>query len=110
MTTIEKRKYPRVDSLNLSYVCIDNYGEIVYEGMGRTLNVSENGMFIMISKDFTKNMVINIELPLSNDKMSFLNGIITRNRGISGSNWLIGAGIRLTEKDEIFHNFLATLN
>jgi hypothetical protein len=72
-------------------------------------NVSKNGMFIMSSKEFTENMAINIELPLSNNKTSFLNGIITRNMGIPESNWLIGAGIRLTEKDETFFNFLITL-
>jgi hypothetical protein len=73
-------------------------------------NVSKNGMFIMSSKEFTENMAINIELPLSNNKTSFLNGIITRNMGIPESNWLIGAGIKLTEKDETFHNFLTTLS
>jgi len=72
-------------------------------------NVSKNGMFIMSSKEFTENMAINIELPLSNNKTSFLNGIITRNMGIADSNWLMGAGIELTEKDETFHNFLTTL-
>jgi hypothetical protein len=72
-------------------------------------NVSENGMFVISSKDFTKDMVINIELPLSNNKTSFLNGIIIRNMGIPESNWLMGKGIKLTEKDDIFDNFLTTL-
>jgi c-di-GMP-binding flagellar brake protein YcgR len=46
MTKIEKRKYTRVNSLNLSYVCIDENGEILNEGMGRTLNVSEGGILL----------------------------------------------------------------
>ncbi|MGE0084518.1 MAG: PilZ domain-containing protein [Desulfococcaceae bacterium] len=46
MAMIEKRRHPRVDSLNLSYVCIDEDGNITGEGMGRTLNVSESGILL----------------------------------------------------------------
>jgi len=46
MSMIEKRRHPRVDSLNLSYVCIDEGGNITAEGMGRTLNVSESGILL----------------------------------------------------------------
>ena len=38
----EQRKHPRIDSLNLSYVCLDDAGTIVAQSMGRTLNVSES--------------------------------------------------------------------
>lgn len=72
-------------------------------------DVSENGMFVMSSRDFSKNMAINIELSLPDNKTSLLKGTITRNMGILGSSWLTGVGIKLTEKDETFHNFLATI-
>jgi hypothetical protein len=72
-------------------------------------DVSENGMFVMSSRDFTKDMAINIELLLPDNKTSLLKGTITRNTGILGSIWLTGIGIKLTEKDETFHNFLTTL-
>jgi len=72
-------------------------------------DVSENGMFVVSSRDFTKDMEINIELSLPNNKSSLLKGTITRNLGIQGSNWLTGFGVKLTEKDGTFHNFLATL-
>lgn len=42
----EKRRHKRFNSLNLSYVCVDESGRIVYEGMGRTLNVSESGILL----------------------------------------------------------------
>ncbi len=42
----EKRKHKRFNSLNLSYVCADENGDIVNEGMGRTLNVSESGILL----------------------------------------------------------------
>jgi hypothetical protein len=72
-------------------------------------DVSGNGMFVMSSKNFTKDMVINIELPLPDNKTSFLKGIITRNMEIAESNWLTGVGIKFIERDEVFHSFLTTL-
>lgn len=46
MAMTEKRRHPRVNSLNLSYVCIDEDGNVSGEGMGRTLNVSESGILL----------------------------------------------------------------
>jgi len=46
MPTEEKRKHARVTSLNLSYFCLDKNDEIVKQGMGRTLNVSESGILL----------------------------------------------------------------
>jgi c-di-GMP-binding flagellar brake protein YcgR len=42
----DKRKYERISSLNLSYICLDENKKIVKQGMGRTLNVSESGMLL----------------------------------------------------------------
>jgi hypothetical protein len=46
MTIKEKRKHTRIHSLNLSYVCLDKNDQIVKQGMGRTLNVSESGILL----------------------------------------------------------------
>lgn len=46
MTTQEKRKHARISSLNLSYVCLDENDQIVKQGMGRSLNVSESGILL----------------------------------------------------------------
>jgi hypothetical protein len=42
----EKRKHKRLDSLNLSYVCLDEDGKAIKQGMGRTLNLSESGILL----------------------------------------------------------------
>ncbi|MDM8538036.1 PilZ domain-containing protein [Desulfobacterales bacterium HSG17] len=42
----EKRKFTRVNSLFLSYICIDEEGKTLNEGIGRTLNVSEGGILL----------------------------------------------------------------
>jgi hypothetical protein len=46
MTSEDKRKYQRIPSLNLSYVCLDENNNIVKQGMGRTLNISESGILL----------------------------------------------------------------
>ena len=46
MNTNEKRKNPRVDALNLFYICLDEDHQVVKQGMGRTLNVSESGILL----------------------------------------------------------------
>ena len=47
MNNKEKRKFERVDSLNLSYLLIDAQNdEVEKQTMGRTLNVSEAGILL----------------------------------------------------------------
>jgi len=46
MTFDNKRKYQRIPSLNLSYICLDENNNIVKQGMGRTLNISESGILL----------------------------------------------------------------
>ena len=46
MAKEEKRKHTRIDSLNLSYFCLDENNQIIKQGMGRTLNVSESGILL----------------------------------------------------------------
>jgi hypothetical protein len=46
MENNEKRKHRRIASLNLSYVCLDEAGKQVKQGMGRTLNLSESGILL----------------------------------------------------------------
>lgn len=46
MTSDNKRKHQRILSLNLSYICLDENNNIVKQGMGRTLNISESGILL----------------------------------------------------------------
>ena len=43
---MDKRKHRRIDSLNLSYICVDEDNNIIKHGLGRTLNVSESGILL----------------------------------------------------------------
>jgi c-di-GMP-binding flagellar brake protein YcgR len=47
MANKERRRYPRIESLNLiAYACMDESGKVINQGMGRTLNVSETGLLL----------------------------------------------------------------
>lgn len=46
MNPVDKRKHTRFESLNLSYLCLDDAENIVKQGMGRTLNISESGILL----------------------------------------------------------------
>jgi hypothetical protein len=46
MTSENKRKHERIQSLNLSYICLDEDANIIKQGMGRTLNISESGILL----------------------------------------------------------------
>ena len=46
MTSENKRKHQRILSHNLSYICLDENNNIVKQGMGRTLNISESGILL----------------------------------------------------------------
>jgi c-di-GMP-binding flagellar brake protein YcgR len=47
MATEEKRKFYRVDTLNLlNYTVYDSTEQVIMQGMGRTLNVSETGILL----------------------------------------------------------------
>ncbi len=47
--TEERRISDRFDTMNLSYVQVDEDGSVTHEGMGRTLNVSQKGILLEIT-------------------------------------------------------------
>jgi hypothetical protein len=65
MATQEKRKHARINSLNLLYVCLDENNQIIKQGMGRTLNVSESGILLEthfpIESKYTVQLTISLE-------------------------------------------------
>ena len=62
--TQERRKSDRFDSLNLSCFQVGEDGVTVFEGMGRTLNVSKGGILLEIvsEKVLTGHIVMQIAL------------------------------------------------
>lgn len=67
MATQEKRKHARIDSLNLSYFCLDENNQIIKQGMGRTLNVSESGILLEIHFPIDEKHTVKLTLGLEED-------------------------------------------
>ncbi|MBW2517357.1 MAG: PilZ domain-containing protein [Deltaproteobacteria bacterium] len=67
MTREDKRKHTRIDSLNLSYFCLDENNQIVKQGMGRTLNVSESGILLETHYPIDEKHTITLTLGLEED-------------------------------------------
>ena len=67
MTSEDKRKYQRIASLNLSYLCLDENDNIVKQGMGRTLNISESGILLEINFPVKLEYSIQLTIALKED-------------------------------------------
>jgi c-di-GMP-binding flagellar brake protein YcgR len=67
MTNMEKRKHTRVESLNLSYISIDDAGNVINQGMGRTLNVSKTGILLESNFCALPDQTISLTLAIEED-------------------------------------------
>ncbi len=96
MASNEKRLYPRYDSLNLSYVCVDENGDIVNEGIGRTLNVSERGILLETHFQIKPGQRVSVTIAIEDDLLD-VTGNVARSTG--GKNDMYEAGIEFTDMD-----------
>ena len=64
MTSENKRKHERIQSLNLSYICLDEDNNIVKQGMGRSLNISESGILLETHFPIEPNHTIQLTISL----------------------------------------------
>ena len=67
MPPIKQRQTLRVDSLNLTFYCIDEEGNITAQGMGRTLNISKEGILLEINTKLQPEQTIDVEIALGNN-------------------------------------------
>jgi hypothetical protein len=67
MTSENKRKHERIHSLNLSYICLDEDENIIKQGMGRTLNISESGILLETHFPIEPKHVVQLTISLEED-------------------------------------------
>ena len=67
MTSENQRKHQRIPSLNLSYACPDENNNIVKQGMGRTLNISESGILLETHFPIESEYLVILTIALEND-------------------------------------------
>ena len=67
MTSENKRKHERIQSLNLSYICLDEEDNVIKQGMGRTLNISESGILLETHFPIESQHVVQLTISLEED-------------------------------------------
>ncbi len=111
MTTKERRKDERFDSLNLIYVCIDDHGTIVQKSMGRTLNVSESGICLETHFEIETNHLLDVTIAIEDDLVD-IKGTIAFSR--PGKEKKFETGIEFVEVDPhsrvVLHKFIELFN
>ncbi|CAB1080078.1 hypothetical protein D1AOALGA4SA_7772 [Olavius algarvensis Delta 1 endosymbiont] len=89
MTSDNKRKHERIDTLNLSYICLDEDENIVKQGMGRTLNLSLAGILLethfRIESDHRVQLTISLE-----EELMDLKGKAVHVKSCGGGKYQIG--------------------
>ncbi len=109
MTTENKRKHERIHSLNLSYICLDEDNNIVKQGMGRTLNISESGILLETHFPIESTHTIQLTISLEEDLLDLV-GKAVHVRSINGGKYQIG--IQFTDLDKkaakVLNKFIGT--
>ncbi len=96
--TFQKRKHPRIDSINLlSYDCIADDCQLVAQGMGRTLNVSEGGILLETHAPVDPNHTISLSIGLDDDVTEIKGKVVFSKEG---DNERFQTGIEFIEPDK----------
>ena len=103
MISENKRKHERIKSLNLSYICLDEDENIIRQGMGRTLNISESGILLETHFPIEPNHIIQLTISLEEDLLD-LKGKPVHVR--SGDEGVYEIGIQFIELDQDASNLL----
>jgi hypothetical protein len=90
---MERRIYPRVKTCNLiSYMAIRENGEITDLGMGRALNISQNGIFLETPRLLFSEYISLMSVDLDNNLIEIKGQVMYS--GINGTG-MVGNGIHL---------------
>ena len=97
MNPVDKRRHARFDSLNLFYVCLDENDDIIKQGMGRTLNISESGILLEAYFPIDTNCKILLTIGLE-ERLVDVQGRLARSRPTEKGKHEVG--IEFVEIDE----------
>ena len=104
---MERRTYPRVKTCNLiSYMAIRENGQIVDQGMGRTLNISQNGILLETSRLLFSEYLSLMSVDENNNLIEIRGKVVYSGIHRSG---LIGSGICMQGKHHENIQFAAQL-
>ena len=97
MTSKNNRKHQRYKSLNLSYVCLDENENVIKQGMGRTLNISESGILLETHFAIEPKYLVLLTIGLEDDLLEIKGKPIHTRSGDQGK---FEVGIEFLEPDQ----------
>ena len=98
MSIKNKRLHSRIDSLNLlSYSCTDETGQVVIQGMGRTLNVSQGGILLETHVQIDLSYIISLTIGFKEELVD-INGKVVRSTPGKGDYY--ESGIKFHDMDK----------
>lgn len=107
MSIEEKRKHPRVKTENLvSYVYIDDRGNEIEEGIGRTINVSLGGILIETNKPIGTQDILLMTIGIDDEIMNMKGKVVYCMAEDSG---IFRTGIQFLEAKENIQLFVTNL-
>lgn len=107
---VEKRKSPRIGSVNLSYICLDKQGKVLQQAMGRTLNISEGGFLIETHFPMKAEYTLLASIGLEDDTID-IKGKIIHCQSAGSGKYIAGVEITSIEESDksLWENFIQKL-
>lgn len=112
MTKEEKRKFSRIDSINLlNYIHFDENEEQANQGMGRTLNVSESGICLETHNPIDISHIVSLTIGFKEDVVDIKGKVIYMKESSDG---MYESGIEFFEMDDnarsVLKRYIAAFN
>jgi len=103
----EKRKHPRVETHNLvSYVCIDDSGNEIDEGMGSAIDISLGGILIETHDPIESQDILLITIGIKDELIDIKGKVVYCREEDSG---MFRTGIQFLETNEKIRLFVMSL-
>jgi len=104
MIAKNKRNHPRIASLNLvSYICINEDGNLVSQGIGRTLNVGKDGILLETHVQIDSHHTVSLKIGFEEELVDINGQVVYSSAGEQG---MFKTGIQFFKIDEPSLNIL----
>jgi hypothetical protein len=100
MNGIDQRKWARVETCNLiSYTCLDEMGLALKQGMGRALDVSQDGLLLECGAAIESD-VISLLSADAEDRLIEIRGEVVHSRRNENGNYRVGIRFQRRSNEE----------
>jgi len=104
MAIDDKRKEPRILSTNLiSYASLDEHDQVMMQGMGRALNVSEGGILLETHVPLNPHHRVILTIAMEDELMEFKGRIAHSTKQADGS---FATGVEFVDMDDARRRYL----